>query len=142
MTVKKKILVVIEKSNTGFSAFAKSYPVYTTGSTMNELINNTIEACAFYFENEKFDTIVSLFALLHFPNPLNALKETYRVIKPGGTIVIGVGSGIPLFSLTGLVQLAKKLPSILQNKSGKQLVAPHFLDSLVKNNIAEFLPSN
>jgi hypothetical protein len=55
MSVKKKILVVIEKSNTGFSGYAESYPVYTTGATMNELINNTIDAFTFYFENEKFD---------------------------------------------------------------------------------------
>ncbi len=27
------------------------------------------------FENEKFETVVSLFALLHFPNPLIALTE-------------------------------------------------------------------
>jgi predicted RNase H-like HicB family nuclease/DNA-binding transcriptional regulator YdaS (Cro superfamily) len=55
MTVKNKILVVIEKSKTGFSAFSDSFPVYTTGTTMNELIDNTIEAFSLYFENEKFD---------------------------------------------------------------------------------------
>ncbi len=52
-------------------------------------------------------------------------------------MVIAVGSGIPLFSLSGLFQLTKKIPSILQNKLGKQLVAPHFLDSLVTENITE-----
>jgi predicted RNase H-like HicB family nuclease len=55
MTAKNKILVVIEKSNTGFSAFSDSFPVYTTGTTMNELIDNTFEAFSLYFENEKFD---------------------------------------------------------------------------------------
>jgi len=56
MTAKDKILVVIEKSNTGFSAFSESFPVYTTGTTMNELIDNTMEAFSLYFENEKFDS--------------------------------------------------------------------------------------
>ena len=56
MTAKNKILVVIEKSSTGFSAFSDSFPVYTTGTTMNELIDNTIEAFSLYFENEKFDS--------------------------------------------------------------------------------------
>jgi predicted RNase H-like HicB family nuclease len=55
MTAKDKISVVIEKSNTGFSAFSESFPVYTTGVTMNELINNTVEAFSLYFENEKFN---------------------------------------------------------------------------------------
>ena len=55
MSGKKKILVVIEKSVTGFSAFAEGYPVYTTGTTMKELIDNAIEAFSLYFENEKFD---------------------------------------------------------------------------------------
>ena len=55
MMMKRKILVVIEKSVTGFSAFADAYPVYTTGATMNELIDNTFEAFSLYFENDKFN---------------------------------------------------------------------------------------
>ena len=55
MTAKDKIKVVIEKTDTGFSAFSESLPVYTTGATMNELIHNTVEAFSLYFENEKFD---------------------------------------------------------------------------------------
>ena len=47
---------MIEKSGTGFSAFSESFPVYTTGTTMNDLIDNTIEAFSLYFENEKFDS--------------------------------------------------------------------------------------
>ena len=55
MAVKRKILVIIEKSVSGFSAFAEAYPVYTTGTTMNELIDNTVEAFSLYFENDKFN---------------------------------------------------------------------------------------
>ena len=55
MAVKKKIVVVIEKIDTGFSAYAQNHPVYTTGATMNELLDNTMEAFSLYFEDEKFD---------------------------------------------------------------------------------------
>ncbi len=47
-----KIVVVVEKTNTGFSAFTNDYPIFTTGTNMSELIGNTIEAVNFYFEDE------------------------------------------------------------------------------------------
>jgi len=55
MVVKKKILVIIEKTDTGFSAFTTDYSVYTTGSSMNELFHNLREAFILYFDDEKFD---------------------------------------------------------------------------------------
>jgi len=55
MALKKKIAVVIEKVDTGFSAYAKNFPVFTTGSTINELLDNIIEACSLYFKDEKFN---------------------------------------------------------------------------------------
>jgi predicted RNase H-like HicB family nuclease len=60
MAAKRKIIVVIEKSVTGFSAYSSTYPVYTTGSTMNELIDNSIEAFSLYFENEKLNPVLSI----------------------------------------------------------------------------------
>lgn len=50
MAKKKKIILTVEKTNTGFSAFSKDYPIYTTGKSIPELINNTYEATEFYFE--------------------------------------------------------------------------------------------
>lgn len=89
------------------------------------------------FADESFDAVVSLFALLHFPNPLTALKEIYRVMKPNGRLVVAVGSSPPLFSVSGLTHRLKVLPDILRRKQGKQLVAPGFLDSLVEQNFSE-----
>jgi len=78
-----------------------------------------MDAESLNFDDEKFDVVVSLFALLHFPNPLAALEEIYRVLRPGGRMVLGVGSGIPIFSLSGWIHLVKKIPDILHNLPGK-----------------------
>jgi predicted RNase H-like HicB family nuclease len=53
MAAKKKIVVIIEKTDTGFSAWSDRYPVYTTGATLNELLENTNEAFTLYFEDKK-----------------------------------------------------------------------------------------
>lgn len=95
-----------------------------------------MDAEALDFEEKKFDTVISLFALFHFPNPLAALEEMHRVIRPGGRAVLGVGGGAPLFSLPGWIHLFKKLPDFWRNLKGKQLTAPHLLDSLVKQHLS------
>jgi predicted RNase H-like HicB family nuclease len=51
-TIKKKIKVTIEKTDTGFSAFCDDYPVYTTGRTVPVLVDNALEAVNLYFEDE------------------------------------------------------------------------------------------
>lgn len=53
MLRKKKILMTVEKTNTGFSAFSVNDPIFTTGKTIPELINNAYEASELFFENEK-----------------------------------------------------------------------------------------
>ena len=76
MAAKKKIMVIIEKTDTGFSAYAEDYPVYTTGESMNELINNTHEAFSLYFENKKFNP-----ARLAFEIDLKQFFQYYKVIN-------------------------------------------------------------
>ena len=89
------------------------------------------------FPDASFNVVVSLFALLHFPDPLTALKEIYRVMKPGGRFVVAVGSGPPLVSVSGLSHRLKVFPDIMRRFQGKQLVAPGFLDSLVESHFPE-----
>ena len=35
--------MTVEKTNTGFSAFSQNYPIFTTGQSISELINNSYE---------------------------------------------------------------------------------------------------
>lgn len=48
----KKIKMMVEKTDTGFSAFSEDYPIYTTGKTIPDLINNAIEAANLCFEED------------------------------------------------------------------------------------------
>jgi predicted RNase H-like HicB family nuclease len=51
----KKIKMVVEKTDTGFSCFADNYPIFTTGRTIPELIDNALEAANLYFEDDKIE---------------------------------------------------------------------------------------
>ena len=44
--------MIVEKTNTGFSAFSEDSPIYTTDKTVPELINNAYEAAQLHFEEE------------------------------------------------------------------------------------------
>lgn len=47
---KKRIKIIVEKTKTGFSAYSEEYPIFTTGRTIPELINNALEATQLNFE--------------------------------------------------------------------------------------------
>lgn len=47
-----KINVIIEKTKTGYSAYAEKYPVYTVGSSLEELKANILESLNLYFEGK------------------------------------------------------------------------------------------
>ncbi len=53
MSAKRKILVIIEKTKTGFSAYSEDYPVFTTALTIHELLENANEAVSLYFEDKE-----------------------------------------------------------------------------------------
>ncbi|WP_299673022.1 helix-turn-helix transcriptional regulator [uncultured Polaribacter sp.] len=52
MSKKKVITMTVEKTETGFSAFSQNYPIFTTGKSIAELINNSYEATELHFEEE------------------------------------------------------------------------------------------
>ena len=45
-----KIEMIIEKTNTGYSAYADKYPVYTVGTSLEELKINMLDALNLFFE--------------------------------------------------------------------------------------------
>jgi predicted RNase H-like HicB family nuclease len=47
-----KIEMIIEKTKTGYSAYAEKYPVYTVGNSLEELKANILEALNLYLEDE------------------------------------------------------------------------------------------
>ena len=50
--LKKKIKIIVEKTDTGFSAYSEEFPIFTTGRTVPELLNNAYEATQLYFEDK------------------------------------------------------------------------------------------
>lgn len=50
--LKKDIKIIVEKTETGFSAYSEEYPIFTSGRTVPELLNNAYEAAQLYFEDQ------------------------------------------------------------------------------------------
>lgn len=46
----KQIEMIVERTNTGYSAYSEKYPVYTVGSDLEELKANMLESLNLYFE--------------------------------------------------------------------------------------------
>ncbi len=47
-----KIEMIVEKTKTGYSAYAEKYPVYTVGKTLDDLKSQIIEALNLYLEKD------------------------------------------------------------------------------------------
>ena len=77
-TTKKKIKLTVEKTNTGFSAFTNDYPIFTTGRTIPELIDNAFEAANLYFEE---DNIELTHVNLRFEIDFKQFFQYYKVLN-------------------------------------------------------------
>jgi predicted RNase H-like HicB family nuclease len=77
-TVKKKMIMILEKTDTGFSAYASKYPIYTTGKTIAELLDNAFEAANLYFEEEE---IMVSHDSIKFEIDFKQFFKYYRVIN-------------------------------------------------------------
>lgn len=76
----KKIKVKVEKTTTGFSAYAEKYAAFTTGKTVAELITNMVESLNLYFEEAKSKKVVTPNDLL-FEVDLTSVFEVFPVIN-------------------------------------------------------------
>lgn len=73
-----KIEMIVEKTKTGYSAYAEKYPVFTTGKNLEELKANIIKALNLFFEEqEKQVTEKDLKITLDLPQ----FFEFYKVIN-------------------------------------------------------------
>ncbi len=48
----KKIEIIVERTRSGYSAYASKYPVYTVGKSPEELRSNIVDALNLYFEKD------------------------------------------------------------------------------------------
>ena len=95
-----------------------------------------MDAEALTFPNASFDCVLSLCALRHFPRPDVALTEMRRVLRPGGRVVVAVGSGPTLFSRHGLSAAYRRIGAILGGLRGKRdLLACGHLNELIERHL-------
>ena len=73
-----KTTIIVEKTKTGFSAYANDYPIFSTGRTIPELRNNTIEATNFYLEEQG---ITITLENLNFEIDFKQFFQYYRVLN-------------------------------------------------------------
>ena len=75
---KKKIKLVVEKTDTGFSAFSEKYTVFTTGQSFTELLNYAVEAMNIYLvDHGRLITAENI----EFEIDLKQFFQYYRVIN-------------------------------------------------------------
>lgn len=73
-----KITIIVEKTKTGYSAYAEKYPVYTVGKSLEELKSNILEAVNLLLEKSgKTITEDDLKIVLDLPQ----FFEFYKVIN-------------------------------------------------------------
>ena len=77
-TLKKKIKLTVEKTDTGFSAFSEVYPVFTTGKTFTELLKNAVEAINLYLTDQDSRVVEKN---IEFEIDLQQFFQYYRVIN-------------------------------------------------------------
>ena len=80
--MRKKILNVGCGNDTYGTHFIDLYP------TRREVIKCDVNKDKFPFKGNFFDEVIAIGLFEHLTNPLNFLKESYRVLKKGGKLII------------------------------------------------------
>jgi hypothetical protein len=86
MKIKKKYKFVVEKTETGFSAFSEDNPIFTTGKNITELQNNIIEAMELAYDStnskiskEDIELEIDLKQLFQFYRVINSKFLAERI---------------------------------------------------------------
>ena len=78
MTKNSKIIFVLEKTDTGFSAYSKDYPIFTSGQSIVEILANAYEAVRLFFEEEE---VCFLKDNIRFEIDFQQFFQYYRVLN-------------------------------------------------------------
>jgi len=81
-------------------------------------------------ESERFDVVLSAFALTHVPRPALAMAEIFRVLRPGGRVGIALGSQPPSPSGAQLRHAIAEIGRRIEQLRGRRLTAD-LLDRIV-----------
>lgn len=82
-----------------------------------------------------FDSVLSMCAMVHFPNPISALKEMYSVLKPGGNLVVSIGCGMPPWGGGRLKALKVGVERAIKQRLEPHLYAPNFILGLMQRHL-------
>jgi len=63
---------------------------YTTTDLLSPLADVKADICNLPFENHSFDTILCNHVLEHIPDDTKAMKELFRILKPGGMAILQI----------------------------------------------------
>jgi hypothetical protein len=75
-----KVKMKVEKTKTGFSAYAEKYQVFTTAKTVPELVANTVEAVNLYLQEAGGKKEITSGDLL-FEMEMTSVFEVFQVIN-------------------------------------------------------------
>jgi hypothetical protein len=76
--LKKHIRLIVEKTDTGFSAYCEQFPVFTTGVTFKELQHHAVEAINLFLSDQNKHITEEQIA---FEIDLKQFFQYYRVIN-------------------------------------------------------------
>ena len=115
--------------STGMIAAARA-KAQRAGLPESRLRFEQMDAESLGFGDGSFDVVLSAFALTHVPHPDVALRECLRVLRPGGRLVIALGSRPALLSLDTLTHGVRELRRRLAARRGRRLSAD-LLDRII-----------
>ena len=84
--------------------------------------------------NDDFDVALSGFALTHVPRPELALREMFRVLRPGGRLGVALGSRPPTASRAQLRHAVAEIGRRIEQLRGRRLTAD-LLDRIVERRL-------